>query len=564
MIFGPARVYASQAWSGLKVSLVLQPSRLPFLHHASRPTGCRGPLLLLLLLGFAGVARAAVDDPVPELHFTVTRFEVVGDNPLSAAETETILNSYLGEFAGLDGLLAAADALEQAMATQGHAFHRVTLPPQTLEGGTVRLEVLIFKLGKITVKGNQRYSEASVRRAVPRLVAGETPSTRGLARNLALANLNPSRSIRVNLSRSEETDALDAELLVRDRRPWNIYGSFSNQGTPETGDLRLALSAEHVNLWDRDHRFAASYTMAPDKANDLFQAALSYSLPFYFSGGSMNFFYVYSDVRNVEVTQTGASLGQVNGSGEFFGAGYTQHLARRGGYEHSWSAGLQERAFSALSDGSLGDLPDTRSRPVSLQYEGRYRMERGRLAFYLGWSKNLAGGDENDDSSYDLARTGASTAWEVLRMGATVERELPRGFLGRVLSDGQFTTARLIPGEQFGLGGLNSVRGFQERALSGDLGFRSSFELWTPERRSLPGLRALAFVDMGYRDYIGQEDTNAALSLTPEWVASAGAGLRYRWGEQLSATLDYANPIERIDEGDPSDRRWYFSLLVKY
>lgn len=521
-------------------------------------------LFFCCVLTLAGSNDLRAEEAVPEPRFAVSRYIIDGENPLSAEETTAVLSDYLGEFSGLDGLLAAADALEQALAKAGYSFHRVSLPPQTLENGVVTLSVLKFTLGKVGVAGQQHYSEANIRRAVPRLVPGETPDTRALSRNLAVANLNNARGIRVNLKRGETDDTLDAELQVSDRKPWNLYAALSNQGTPETGDLRLSVSAEHLNLWDWDHRLALNYTTAPDKASDLSQAGFSYTLPFYYSGGSFNLFYVYSDVRNVEAPQ---GIGQsVNGAGEFVGLSYTQQLSRRGGYEHSWTASFQDRDFQAEFADSDG-LPDTRSRPVAVQYEGRYRAGLWRTAFFASIARNLGGGDNNDDTRYNEARPGASTGWGALRMGLTVERDLPRGWLGRILADGQYTTARLISGEQFGLGGLNSVRGYQERALSGDLGYRSSIELWSPLLPRLPGLRALTFIDGGYRDFIGDEAENAALGLNAEWIASIGAGIRYRYTDQVSAGLDYAAPFERVDTpdlGGQRDRRWYFSLLVRY
>ena len=43
--------------------------------------------------------------------------------------------------------------------------------------------------------------------------------------------------------------------------------------------------------------------------------------------------------------------------------------------------------------------------------------------------------------------------------------------------DGQWSDEPLIPGEQFGIGGARSVRGYEEREASGDSGFFVSAEL---------------------------------------------------------------------------------------
>jgi len=51
----------------------------------------------------------------------------------------------------------------------------------------------------------------------------------------------------------------------------------------------------------------------------------------------------------------------------------------------------------------------------------------------------------------------------------------------------------LISGEQFGLGGADSVRGFEEREISGDDGIQLNLETHSPSFG--PGLRPLAFAD---------------------------------------------------------------------
>jgi len=75
-----------------------------------------------------------------------------GDNPLGDRAQE-LLRPYLGEQSGLEGLSAAADALEQALIEAGYSFHRVSLPPQSLDSGQVELRVVAFALGQIAIEG---------------------------------------------------------------------------------------------------------------------------------------------------------------------------------------------------------------------------------------------------------------------------------------------------------------------------------------------------------------------------------------------------------------------------
>ena len=88
---------------------------------------------LFLLLGAVAAPWGASAEAPPPITLKVERFDVVGDNPLSAPVTEQTLVPFVGEYAELAGLMAAVDALEQALKVAGHPFHRVSIAP-TPEG----------------------------------------------------------------------------------------------------------------------------------------------------------------------------------------------------------------------------------------------------------------------------------------------------------------------------------------------------------------------------------------------------------------------------------------------
>ena len=92
----------------------------------------------------------------------------------------------------------------------------------------------------------------------------------------------------------------------------------------------------------------------------------------------------------------------------------------------------------------------------------------------------------------------------------------------------------LISGEQFGLGGLGSVRGTSEdRPITGDNGAFASLEITTPELAA--GLRLIGFVDAGW---LGNNQPNETTKPARDTLASLGLGLRYGNGP-FAASLEY-------------------------
>ena len=76
---------------------------------------------------------------------------------------------------------------------------------------------------------------------------------------------------------------------------------------------------------------------------------------------------------------------------------------------------------------------------------------------------------------------GAKANYTILRFGATYQQALPRDFQARVAFNAQETGDALVPGEQFGIGGPDSVRGYLVREVSSDRGYQVQFELYTPD-----------------------------------------------------------------------------------
>ena len=145
------------------------------------------------------VLGPALAQEVPTVTFTVQRFIVEGENPLTEAETNAVLAPYTGEQEGLGALLEAAQALETMMRERGYTFHRVTIPPQTSATGEFLLDVVSFKLNEIEFQGNVHFSDENLRRSLPVLVPGTTPNARLLSRYVQAANEHPSKRLNVTV-----------------------------------------------------------------------------------------------------------------------------------------------------------------------------------------------------------------------------------------------------------------------------------------------------------------------------------------------------------------------------
>ena len=504
----------------------------------------------------AGAAVQSVPSPV----FAIKGFQVTGDNPLAEGETARILAPFLRADATIDTLQKATAALETALRERGFGLHRVSLPPQEV-GDRVTLNVVKFTISRVTLEGLSIYDEANVRRSIPELQEGKTPNFQTLAVQTAIANENPNKQIQVGIKEADEPDKIDANINVKETRPWTFGASLSNAGSASSGRDRFTLTGGHTNLFNRDHQFVGAYTTSLQRTSDVKQLGLSYKVPLYALGGVVGVNYTRSDVVGNFGTFTST------GAGHTLGAIYTQYLPPDGGKRSYVTVALDDKLFRAsiINDQTVG--VDRRSRPLTVGYSTRTETDTAAWAYNTDLAVNLPGGQGNDLDSYRAEDPNiATTRWKALHGGASYSTTFHGNWLWSVRGQYQYSPDVLISGEQFGLGGLGSVRGTAiERPISGDKGLSATFEVTTPELR--PGLRALGFVDAGW---LGNNNPTPPKP-TSDRLASAGLGLRYGAGN-YALSVDYGRIISgsrvplTLNSSAPQrgDKRFYVNVSARF
>ncbi len=491
----------------------------------------------MLLVGLCAPVAAAL--------FTIDRFEVVGEHPLSESETNAILEPFLGPQETISGVENAAAALEKRIKASGSYFHRVIVPPQRATEGIFKLEVISFAVEEISIEGNEHFDETNILRSLSALQQGQAPNSLEIARSLQLSNLHSARRVAVFMREGEGGGHLAAQVKVRDSKPSVFFGSMSNTGDERTGYSRVSMGFQHSNLFNRDHALTLSYTTSPENLSGVKQYGLFYRLPIYRIGGELSGYYTHSDVDQGRI----ADAFDVSGAGDFGGLSYKHILRPRGNYSHTISMSIDDRLFennTLFAGQPLG--VDVRSRPLAFQYSGRFESGANRGSFYIQRSMNLRSGKHNNDLAYSANRFGADERWATLRFGGDVNYALPRDWVFKGRFRGQYSSDLLISGEQFGLGGSQSIRGFEERELSSDKGVQASAEIYTPPL--IFNTQLLAFLDAGLLTPSGGDTSGEG----GEALASIGAGMRWFWRGHIGVSFDAAYVLEGNNRRFGDDR----------
>ncbi len=518
------------------------------------------------VMSWAGEARAQApqNEPAASPQFAISRFEVVGNTLLKQKDIDAAVAAYTGKQKDFSDIQRALESLEQRYRDRGYGVVQVLLPEQDITKGIVRLRVIEPTIGNITVEGNQFFDEGNIRRSLPKLKAGATPNSQDLAQNLQMLAEHPAKQTTVLLRAGENESQVDATVKVVDEKPIKFVATIDNTGTEETGRFRTGIAMQHSNLFNRDHVLSLQYLTNPEHPSKVKIYGVGYRIPLYAYNSSLEFFGGYSDVNS----GTLQGLFNVAGSGTIAGSRYNYYLPKLGEYEHKIAFGVDYRAFQNQVNpiGATGTLvPDVTVSPLSVAYNGLWRLSTSEFGFYTSFSANAPAFNDGHDNNFKAVRTDATAKYKIWRAGASYSRTLPREWQLRAVINGQYTNDALVPGEQFGFGGPDSVRGFNIREVANDKGYSGSVEIYTPELGSKfnwkdTRVRLLAFYDAG---------TTGRNSIQPsesfgQSGGSVGIGMRMTYGKHVNLRLDFAQVIDPAGAQSRGDQMLQASLAIPF
>lgn len=454
------------------------------------------------LLAQQGAATAPAEATV-----VVETFRVSGNTLLEPNRIYAALTPFRGRRT-LEELRRAADAVQRLYAEAGYGGVVAFVPPQQgNEPGVVAIRVVEGKVSTVRVLDARFHTEENVRASLPALRPGQTPRMRDLDTQIELANENPSKRVQVLLRPGAQPGEVAADLTVVDRSPQSFSVSVDDTGNDRTGKWRGSLGWQHGNVWGIDDVVSVQYQTSLTKPGQVAVASAFYRHPVPGSMLVWDGYVAYSDVDGGTRNTAAGSL-SINGRGHLAGIRATWLLPRWREVDHRVSLALDRREY--LNNCDIDGLPsavcgaagrDVAVTPLSLDY-----ALRGNVPF--SWTLTLTAlgnivttGSKVSAEDFAQQRPDAKQNFASFRVGSSAQTDWSDWqFRARLAL--QWTKQALVTGEQFGLGGALSVRGYEEREVVGDKGAVGGLEVSSPElltraNASEPSLRGFWFADGG-------------------------------------------------------------------
>lgn len=448
-----------------------------------------------------------------------------------------------------------------------HPIVTVVVPEQDLSQNVLTLHVVEAKIGEVSFKGNEWFSEKRLLQYT-RLYPGERIDSTKVMKQLFWLNRNPFRDSQVVLQPGEEQGTTDILFYTQDRIPVRPYAGIDNTGIKQTGRNRFLAGLTWGNGFNRDHIITYQY-IASFHVDRFSAHTVHWTIPIQTLQHLLDFYGGYSKVKPkmpVGFRNEGDSW-QISGR-------YILPFNPSKRYTHELSAGIDYKNTNNnlfFEEGSL-IANAVQITQVVAKYTGDYHNDYNKTLFSgeIVWSPGDLFVNKNE-ANYEELRPFSNTIYAYFRGYAFTQFTLPRDFSASCSFQFQIANKNLLPTEEFGIGGYDTVRGYTERTLNFDNAFVVQTEFRTPPisffhwngwkegNRDL--FQFLVFLDYG----VGDVHKDAPGILSSGYLLGMGPGIRYTITPYLNLRLDTGFKLHNIpDVTDWKVFRHHFSLIVNY
>jgi hemolysin activation/secretion protein len=494
--------------------------------------------------------------------FTVKRFVLTGSRVFSQAEIDRVTAAFLNRPIGFAQVLEARSKITELYVNRGYITTGAYIPEQDFqEGGEVQIAVVEGGIESILIQGNRRLNPGYLRSRVA--LGAKNPLNREqILEGLQLLRLNP---LLDNLSATLEGGSRPGKSIltvkVKEAASFATQFSLNNNRSPSVGSLRRGVQVNEANLLGYGDGLTIGYGNTDGSQSWDF----GYSLPISARDTTVSFNF---GVSNSDVIEKPFEALQIQSESRYYELTLRHPLKRTPTSELAMGLTFSRReSQTSLGFENIGPFPlsagaddQGRTQVSALRFfqELTKRSDRQVLAFRSQFSLGINAfgttsnqGDLPDSQFFSWRGQGQ---W-VRLIGNDPESLL----LLRV--DAQLADRPLLSGEQFGVGGVDSGRGYRQDALLTDSGLFGSAEVRIPVLRFPKWNSTLSiapFLDFGHGWNQARE--------TPEvsTLFSGGLGLRWRLGKQFTARFDWGVPLRALSGSDKSslqENGLYFSLL---
>jgi hemolysin activation/secretion protein len=498
-------------------------------------------------------AAAAPAQAAPRLPLKQIIIERVSELPQQSAVTDDKLlaaaDGKLGTDVTLEELRGIATGMERIFRDEGYPYVRVVLPPQRVEAGTVRLQVIEGQIEGVVVLGSSPTAKRQAEAQLARLNGlGPVPVSEVEQVVTALSDV-PGLNARVSLARGTEGPGTMRIIAEAEREEPRFLINAHNWGSENLGREGVTGLVRVPGLALFGDEFQASF-FTTREWGEQFVGQLAYERTLTSGGLKVRVEGTYGQAEpSGTVATLGATTESVTANLEVSHPIYRDRdllVDLYGGLDY---ANLKGELFQKTVL-----LSDDRTRVAYLGAEAEAEVDGFSARGHIEARKGVGILRASKKGDRTLARTEARpNAWSLL---GEVNVTTPSFQTLRldVTARGQHARDPLMAVEEFSFGNYTIVRGYDPGAATGDAAIAVAAEIAGLGYRPFNSRTHVEF--FGFFD-VGEYWNRDRLAVQNRTLASWGTGVRINIDDYARAEFTYAEPLREplgLNEGVPGPR----------
>lgn len=481
--------------------------------------------------------KPAAEEAGTEVRFALQQVIWNPSEILTKEQIQAVTASYIGKQVTLKDLREMADKITNIYRDKGYMTCGAVLPPQRIRDGVVEIRLIEGKTGNVNLTGN-RYTKSEYIMNRINLKPGEIANTEKLNRDLRWFQGTNDVQLRVVMKPGAEEGTTDYDIMAFEPQNQSVTLYTDNDGYESSGRWRAGIFYNMKSV--SGHRDSLRAHFIGSRGTKSW--GLGYSVPISRKGMRLDLDYSGNRTKVVkgELEPLGVE-GKSNSYSLTFRAPF--HVTEKSRHE----AGLQyvhQKSETDLGHGQVPWVDDRINRVIPYISFTHYGKDS---VFYHKHSFVWARRQDID---------GESDTGKLYRLSSFWQKRNTNGQFWQARLDAQLGSGdNLAASDRFFIGGVNSVRGYEEGFIGGSRGLSVGLEYHIPVDKA-KRIFVYPFFDWGTVGGYAAPEHNKLMS--------AGLGIEARY-KHLYGTLTVGFPFKKDFYDDKvSSARVDFSLSAAF
>ena len=493
-----------------------------------------------------------------DVKFVLKSLIIKGTTVYTKRQFTPMFRRLLNREVSLEHIYRVANIITRKYRNDGYILSRAVVPPQKIENGVVRIEIVEGYIDKVNIQGKVRGPRELLNAYRRNILASKPLHSKDLERYLLLIDDLPGVTAKSVLTPSENQPGATDLSIILDNKPFEASAGTDNRGTEFNGPMQVFGGVATNSLFGGYEKTGVQtvFTSDPD---ELFYFNAYHEMPLSSEGTKLTLSGSVSKSKPGDVLKDF----EVEGDSSMFQFKLEHPFIRSRGENLTGYFSFTHRNSQTDILGTKDSEDRLRIMKLGASYDfaDRY-LGVNVMNFNIHRGLNIF--DATETGTENLSREkGVSDFTKLSGEFFRLQQLAPSWMLLGAVS-WQYTFNKLLSSEEFGVGGSSFGRGFDPSEITGDQGLAFKLELqkaFKINKTYLRDLQLYTFFDYG--SVWNRIETTTRDNREGRY--STGFGARLNVTDQISGFVELAKPMaDRVAAEGNRDPRVFFGLSARY